>query len=75
MPLNKSWHDCNESLIECGYILIDIVFLRSEKKMNQDMVAAPFEYSDTYIEFLAILNVGFKVAYRTIQGMIRGLSD
>lgn len=51
------------------------VWTKEMKKMNQDMVAAPFEYSDTYIEFLAFLNVGFKVAHRTIQGMIRGLSD
>jgi len=26
MPLNKSWHDYNESLIECGRILMDIGF-------------------------------------------------
>ena len=42
MPLNKSWHDYNESLIERGYILMDIGFLRSwtkeVKKMNQDKV-------------------------------------
>ena len=27
MPLNKSWHDYNESLIERGRILMDISFL------------------------------------------------
>ncbi|MFZ0327430.1 MAG: transposase [Nitrososphaeraceae archaeon] len=79
MPLNKSWHDYNESLIERGYILMDIGFLRSwtkeVKKMNQDKVGAPFEYSDVYIEFLAFLKVGFRVAYRTIQGIVRGLSE
>jgi hypothetical protein len=39
MPLNKSWHDYNESLIERGRILIDIGFLKSWnkeiKRMNQ----------------------------------------
>src|SRR6476661_6127849 len=34
-----------------------------------------FEYSHTYIQFLAFLKIGFKIAYRTVQGIIRGLSD
>ena len=79
MPLNKSWHDYNESLIERGRILMDISFLGSSKKeiknMNKGKVGAPFEYSRTYIQFLAFLKIGFKIAYRTVQGIIRGLSD
>ena len=79
MPLNKSWHDYNESLIEHGRILMDISFLRSYKKeiknMNKGKVGAAFEYSYTYIQFLAFLKIGFKIAYRTVQGIIRGLSD
>src|SRR3954471_679772 len=79
MPLNKSWHDYNESLIERGRILMDISFLRSSNKeilkMNQGKVGAPFEYSRTYIQFLAFLKIGFKIAYRTVQGIVRGLSD
>jgi hypothetical protein len=79
MPLNKSWHDYNESLIERGRILMDIGFLGSSKgeikKMNGGKVGAPFEYSHTYIQFLAFLKTGFKIAYRTVQGIIRGLSD
>src|SRR5438128_8453426 len=79
MPLNKSWHDYNESLIERGRILIDIGFLKScnkeIKKINEGKVGAPFEYSDTYIQFLAFLKIGFKISYRTVQGIVRGLSD
>ena len=79
MPLNKSWHDYNESLIERGRILMDISFLRSSNKeilkMNHGKVGAPFEYSRTYIQFLAFLKIGFKIAYRTVQGIVRGLSD
>ena len=59
MPLNKSWHEYNESLIERGRILMDIDFLRSSnrdiKNMNKGKVGAPFEYSRTYIQFLAFL--------------------
>jgi hypothetical protein len=54
MPLNKSWHEYNESLIERGRILLDIGFLRSSnreiKNMNKGKVGAPFEYSRTYIQ-------------------------
>src|ERR671918_90690 len=74
MPLNKSWHDYNESLIERGNILIGVSFLKSLnkeiRKMNDGKVGPPFEYSHTYIH-LAFL----KVAYRTVQGIVRGLSD
>jgi hypothetical protein len=78
MPLNKSWHDYNESLIERGRILMDIGFLKSKreiKNMNKGKVGAPFEYSHTFIQFLAFLKIGFNISYRTVQGIIRGLSD
>ena len=79
MPLNKSWHEYNESLIERGRILMDIGFLRSSnreiKNMNKGKVGAPFEYPRTYIQFLAFIKIGFKISYRTVQGIIRGLSD
>ncbi len=79
MPLNKSWHDYNESLIERGRVLMDLGFLKSQnrelRKMNDGKVGAPFEYSHTYIQFLAFLKIGFKISYRTVQGIVRGLSD
>jgi Transposase DDE domain len=79
MPLNKSWHDYNESLIERGRILMDIGFLKSWnkeiKKMNQEKVGAPFEYSHNHIHFLAFLKIRFKIAYRTVQGIVRRLLD
>ena len=69
MPLNKSWHDYNESLIERGRILMDISFLGSSKKeiknMNKGKVGMAFEYSHTYIQFLAFLEDRIKIAYRT----------
>jgi hypothetical protein len=59
---------------------MDIGFLKSwnneVKKMNEGKVGAPFEYSHSYIHFLAFLKIGFKIAYRTaVQGIVRGLSD
>jgi hypothetical protein len=79
MPANKSWHDYNESLIERGHVLIDLDFIKSSseeiKNMNKDKVGAPFQYSDNYIQFLAFLKIGFKIPYRTVQGIVRGLSE
>ena len=79
MPANKSWHDYNESLIERGRVLIDVSFIKSSnkeiKKMNIDKVGAPFQYSDSYVQFLAFLKIGFKIPYRMVQGIVRGLSD
>jgi len=58
---------------------MDIGFLRSSKReiknMNKGKVGAPFEYSSTYIQFLAFLKIGLKISYRTVQGIVRGLSD
>jgi hypothetical protein len=79
MPFNKSWHDYNESLIERGHILMDNSFLGSSKRevknMNKNKIGAPFEYSRTYIQFLVFLKIGSKIAYRTVQEIVRGLSD
>ena len=79
MPANKSWHDYNESLVERGRVLIDVSFLKSAndeiKKMNKCKVGAPFQYPYSYIEFVAFLKIGFKIPYRTVQGIVRGLSE
>ena len=79
MPANKSWHDYNESLVERGRVLIDVSFLKSAndeiKKMNKGKVGAPFQYPYSYIEFVAFLKIGFKIPYRTVQGIVRGLSE
>ena len=79
MPANKSWHDYIKSLVERGRVLIDVSFLKSAndeiKKMNKGKVGAPFQYPYSYIEFVAFLKVGFKIPYRTVQGIVRGLSE
>lgn len=77
MPLNKSWRNYNDSLVECGRVLTDVDFLKSRskiKKMNKYKVGAPYQYQypHSYIQFLALLKIGFKVPYRMVQGIIRG---
>jgi hypothetical protein len=60
-------------------ILIDVSFLKSSnkeiKKMNIGKVGAPFQYSDSYVRFLAFLKIGFKIPYRMVQGIVRGLAE
>jgi hypothetical protein len=43
--------------------------------MYEGKVEALFEYSHSYIHFLAFLKIGLNIAYRTVQGIVRGLSD
>jgi hypothetical protein len=53
-------------------------FLKSANdqiKINKGKVGAPFQYPYSYIEFVAFLKVGFKIPYRTVQGIVRGLSE
>ena len=38
-------------------------------------IGAQFEYSITCIQFLGFLKIRFKIGYRTVQGIVRGLSD
>jgi Transposase DDE domain len=45
------------------------------KKMNIGKVGAPFHYSNSYVTFLAFLKIGFKIPYRMVQGIVRGLSE
>ena len=79
MQLNKSWHDYNESVIERGPVLIDVSFFKSSnkeiKKMNKVKVGSPFQYSDSYVQFLAFLKIGFKIPYRMVQVIVRGLAE
>ena len=59
--------------------MIDVSFLKSSnkeiKKMNTGKVGAPFQYSDSYVQFLAFLKIGFKVPIRMVQGIVRRLSE
>jgi len=43
--------------------------------MNEGKVGARYEHPDSYIHFLAFLKIGFRILYRTVQGIVRGLSE
>lgn len=79
MPLGMSWHDYNESLVERGRIIFDLGFASSWKKelksMNKDKVGRPFDFPNSYIEFLSFLKVGFDIPYRMVEGAVDALSE
>ena len=43
--------------------------------MNEGKVGAPYEYPDSYVHFLAFLKIDFRIPYRAVQGIVRGLSE
>jgi hypothetical protein len=79
MPRGMSWHDYNESLVERGKIIFDLEFASSWKKelksMNKGKVGRPFDFPDSYIEFLAFIKVGFDAPYRMVEGAVKALSE
>ena len=79
MPRGMSWHDYNESLVERGRIIFDLGCASSWKKelksVNKHKVGRPFDFPDSYIEFLAFIKVGFDAPYRMIEGAVEALSE
>lgn len=73
MPHGMSWNDYNESLVERGRILFDLGFAENWKKelklMNKSKVGRPFDFPDSYIEFLDFIKVGFDAPYRVLSNL------
>jgi len=74
-----SWRDYDEALIERGCAILDLSSLTSWKgeldAMNDDKLGRPYEFPNSYISFLAFMKVGFDMPYRTVEGVIRELSE
>lgn len=79
MPLGLSWHDYDEALIERGCTILDLGSLTSWKgeldTMNREKLGRPYEFPNSYISFLAFMKVGFDIPYRTVEGIVRELSE
>jgi Transposase DDE domain len=52
-----------------------VSFLKSPTKEINGKVGTPVQYSDIYVQFPAFLKIGYKVPYRVVQGIVRGLSE
>ena len=79
MPRGMSWHDYNESLVERGRVLFDLGFASDWNDeldgMTSDKKGRPYEFPDSYIEFLSFFRVGLNTPYRVIEGMTEALSE
>ncbi len=75
----QSWHDYDEALIERGCAILDLGSLTSWREeldaMNREKLGRPFEFPNSYISFLAFAKVGFDTPYRTLEGIVRELSE
>ena len=76
MPRGMSWHDYNDSLVERGRVLFDLGFGRhwndELEGMNSEKRGRPYEFPDSYIEFLSFFRVGLNTPYRVNRGDDRG---
>jgi hypothetical protein len=65
--------------VERGRILFDLGFASSWKSkirlMNKSKVGRPFDFPDSYIEFLPFIKVGFDFSYRMIEGAVEALGE
>ena len=56
-----------------GRVLFDLGFAKGWndelKTMNGDKRGRPYEFPDSYIEFLSFFRVGLNAPYRVIEGM------
>jgi transposase len=80
IPLGmQSWHDYDEALIERGCAILDLGSLISWREeleaMNSEKLGRPFEFPNSYISFLSFVKVGFDIPYRTLEGIVRELSE
>jgi transposase len=75
----QSWHDYDEALIERGCAILDLGSLVSWREeleaMNREKLGRPFEFPNSYISFLSFVKVGFDIPYRTLEGIVRELSE
>ena len=71
------WRVYNEGLVKRGEILMDFdIFSHWHKEIeeiNRGKVGAPFEYPDSFINFLLRFKTGFHIGYRQVKGLARKL--
>jgi len=71
------WRIYNEGLVKRGEVLLDFEFFSGWDEeldvMNEGKVGYPYEYPDSFIQFLMRLKCVFKIDYRTLEGITRKL--
>lgn len=74
----RDWKEYNDSLVRRGELLLDLDFLRTWDgdlaRMNLEKWSRPYVYPDSFIRFLALLHVLFKLPFRQTEGFIKALT-
>ena len=72
-----NWRVDNEGLVKRGEILLDFDIFRNWDReieaKNRGKVGAPFEYPDSFIDFLLRFKTGFHIGYWQVKGLARRL--
>ena len=75
---SRNWKEYNDKLVRRGELLLDFEFLKSWDsdlaKMNDEKWSRPYVYPDSFIRFLALLHVLFKLPFRQTEGFINALT-
>lgn len=73
----RDWKEYNEELIRRGEVLLDLEFLktwdRELEEMNKEKIGHPYDYPDSYINFLSVIYYIFGIPYRQLEGFMRAL--
>jgi len=73
-----NWKEYNEELVKRGEILFSVEFIENWKgelkEMNEEKRGRPYEYPDSYMQFLAAIRYYCHLDYRTLEGFCRTLS-
>jgi IS5 family transposase len=74
----RNWKEYNNELVRRGELLLDLDFLKSWDSnlatMNSGKASRPYTYPDSFIRFLALLHVLFKLPFRQTEGFIHALT-
>jgi len=77
MEWKRNWKGYNEELVKRGEIFISIDFIKNWKKelekMNKNKKGRPYQYSESFMKFLAFLHIAF-LPFRQLEGFLTGLS-
>jgi transposase len=72
-----NWRIYNEGLVKRGEVLLEISIFKDWaeelQRMNRGKPGRPFEFPNSFIEFLFRLKCGFTVGYRQVEGIARKL--
>jgi len=75
----RNWPEYNESLVKRGELYLTFTFLENWDldlaKINQNKLGRKFESPPSFIQFLMMVHLIFKLPYRQIEGFLRKLSD